>query len=228
MVIELFDVWGLDFMVLFVSSNGVKYTLVAVDYVSKWVEAIALSNNEGKSVTTFLKIEYLLQICIATPYNLQSSGQVEISNREIKQILRLCRLPVELENKAIWALKKLSLDWDVASSKMLNELNELDEFLLKAYESQNLYKEKMKKYHDQKIEKREFIPNDLILLFNSRLCLFLGKVNSKWTEPFRILEVFSHRAVELENEKGSRFKVNGQQIKIYLSQPKEVKEVIEE
>ena len=39
----------------FVSSNGMKYILVAVDYVSKWVEAVALPNNEAKSVTHFLK-----------------------------------------------------------------------------------------------------------------------------------------------------------------------------
>ena len=39
----------------FVSSHGMKYILVAVDYVSKWVEAIALANNEGKSVTVFIK-----------------------------------------------------------------------------------------------------------------------------------------------------------------------------
>ena len=55
LVIELFDVWGIDFMCRFVSSHGMKYILVVVDYVSKWVEAISLSNNEGKSVTAFLK-----------------------------------------------------------------------------------------------------------------------------------------------------------------------------
>ena len=55
LVIELFDVWGIYFMSPFVSSHRMKYILVAVDYVSKWVEAIALPNNEGKSVTTFLK-----------------------------------------------------------------------------------------------------------------------------------------------------------------------------
>ena len=47
--------WGIDFMVPFLSSHGMEYILVAVDYVSKWVETIALANNEGKSVTTFLK-----------------------------------------------------------------------------------------------------------------------------------------------------------------------------
>ena len=45
LVIEIFDVWGIDFMGPFVSSHGMKYILVAVDYVSKWVEVIALANN---------------------------------------------------------------------------------------------------------------------------------------------------------------------------------------
>ena len=54
LLIELFDVWGIEFMGPFVSTHGMKYILVVVDYVAKWVEAIALTNNEGKSVTAFL------------------------------------------------------------------------------------------------------------------------------------------------------------------------------
>ncbi|XP_049347813.1 uncharacterized protein LOC125812353 [Solanum verrucosum] len=53
--VELFDVWGIDFMGPFMSSFGNKYILVAVDYVSKWVEVVALPNNEGKNVVQFLK-----------------------------------------------------------------------------------------------------------------------------------------------------------------------------
>ena len=106
-------------------------------------------------------------------------------------------------------------------------MNELDEFHLKAYESSSLYQEKVKKYHDQKIEKRNFVVRDLVLLFNSRLCLFLRKPKSKWTGPFLITQVFSHGAVELENKEGVRFKVNGQRIRIYLGHAEKANEVIE-
>ena len=59
-------------------------------------------------------------------------------------------LPVELEHQAMWVMKKLKMDWSEAAEQQLNGLNELDEFLLKAYESSALYKENMKKYHDKK------------------------------------------------------------------------------
>ncbi|WMV18457.1 hypothetical protein MTR67_011842 [Solanum verrucosum] len=67
-------------------------------------------------------------------------------------------------------------------------------------------KEKMKKYHDQKIEKREFTVGNMMLLFNSRLCLFPGKLKSKWTGSFIVTQLFPHGVVELENNKGTRFK----------------------
>ena len=98
------------------------------------------------------------------------------------------------------AMKKLKMDWNKAAEHSLNGLNELDEFRLTSYESPSLYKEKMKKYHDQKIEKRNFMVRDSLLLYNSRLFLFPGKLKSKWTGPYLITQLFPHGVVEQENK----------------------------
>ncbi|GJW25401.1 reverse transcriptase domain-containing protein [Tanacetum coccineum] len=115
-VCEIFDVWGIDFMGPFPSSRGNKYILVAVDYLSKWVEAKALPNNDARVVVKFLKSlfarfdapraiisdlrthfcndkfakvmsKYGVTHRLATAYHPQTSGQVEVSNHGLKLIL---------------------------------------------------------------------------------------------------------------------------------------------
>ncbi|GJU57464.1 putative nucleotidyltransferase, ribonuclease H [Tanacetum coccineum] len=117
LVVEIFDVWGIDFMGPFPTSHGNVYILVAVDYVSKWVEVKATKTNDHSVVLKFIKKNictrhgipktiisdggshfknfkfgkllkhYGVNHRIATPYHPQTSGHVEVSNREIKQIL---------------------------------------------------------------------------------------------------------------------------------------------
>ncbi|GJT45381.1 reverse transcriptase domain-containing protein [Tanacetum coccineum] len=115
-VCEIFDVWGIDFMGPFLSSQGNKYILVAVDYLSKWVEAKALPTNDTQVVVKFLKslfvrfgtpraiisdrgthfyndqfakvmLKYGVTHRLSTAYHPQTSGQVEVSNRSLKRIL---------------------------------------------------------------------------------------------------------------------------------------------
>ncbi|KAG7527881.1 Ribonuclease H-like superfamily [Arabidopsis thaliana x Arabidopsis arenosa] len=90
-----------------------------------------------------------------------------------------CHLPVEVEYKAIWATKLLNLDIKEAQEKRSVDLHELEEIRLEAYESSKVYKERTKAFHDKKISPKDFKAGDQVLLFNSRLKLFPGKLKSR-------------------------------------------------
>ena len=95
-------------------------------------------------------------------------------------------------------------------------MNELEELRNKAYDIAIIYKDKAKKWHDQKIMIKEFKVGELVLLYNSRLKLFPGKLKSRWSGPYTVVAVTSFGAVTLKTNSRDEFKVNGQRLKHYL------------
>ena len=116
-----------------------------------------------------------------------------------------CRLPVELEHKAYWATRALNFDMMKASEKRLLQLNELDELRMNAYENAKLYKDCTKLRHDKHLIKKKFHKGELVLLFNSRLKLFPGKLKSRWSGPFEVVseQVKISMVRSIQGSKGS-------------------------
>ena len=129
-------------------------------------------------------------------------------------------LPMEIECRARWAIKKLNYDLTEAGEERRLQLNELDEIRAKAYESAHSYKERAKLFHDRCILWREFALGMKELLYNSRLHLFPGKLRSRWTGPYIVSRIFLYGAAEIQDpDSGATSKVNGQRLKEFLELP---------
>ena len=118
---------------------------------------------------------------------------------------------MELEHKAHWAVRVLNYDLKSAGGKRLLDFNEIDEIRLDVYESCVLYKEKTKKRHDQRITRREFKVDEIVLVFNARLKFFPGKFKSKWSGPYTITQLFPYGSLKVTGVNRT-FKVNGHRV----------------
>nr|GEY31613.1 reverse transcriptase domain-containing protein [Tanacetum cinerariifolium] len=116
------------------------------------------------------------------------------------------------------ALKHSNFDLKTTSDHRKVQINELNELRDQAYENSLIYKEKTKRLHDSKIKNRVFNIGDRVLLFNSRLKIFSSKLESRWSGPFTISQVYPYGTVELSQPDGPNFKVNGHRLKHYFGE----------
>ncbi|RDX86992.1 hypothetical protein CR513_31595, partial [Mucuna pruriens] len=123
---------------------------------------------------------------------------------------------VEIEHRAYSIVKQCNLAYDQVGKGRKFQLQELDELHLEAYENSQIYKQKVKQFHDQQILRKEFQVGQKVLLFNSRLKLIVGKLHSRWDGSFVITNVFPYGVFELKGEHtNDTFQVNGNQIKLF-------------
>ena len=108
------------------------------------------------------------------------------------------------------------MEYKKAGEKRMLQLLELDEFRNEAFENARIYKEQSKVWHDRRIKSKRLILGQQVLLFNSRMKLFPGKLKSRWSGPFKVMQVYPYGVVELMTSDGRKFKVNGQRVKPYL------------
>nr|GEZ93424.1 hypothetical protein [Tanacetum cinerariifolium] len=186
---------SIDFMGPFPSSRGNKYILVAIDFLLKWVKAKVLPTNDARVVCKFLKSLFAR---FGTPCAVISDHNTHFCNDQFAKVML-----------KYGVTHRLAIAYHPQTSGELRD---------QAYENSLIYKEKTKRIHDSKMKDHVFNVGDRVLLFNSRLKIFFGKLKTCWSGPFTITQVFPYGTVELSQTDGPNFKVNGYRLKHYFGE----------
>nr|GFB80936.1 hypothetical protein [Tanacetum cinerariifolium] len=199
--------------------KGNKYILVAIDYLSKWVKAKAIPTNDARVVVKFLKSLFSR---FGTPKAIISGRGTHFCNDQFSRVMAKYgvthRLSIAYHPQTsgqVEALKHTNFDLKTTGDHRKLQLNELNELRDQAYENSLIYKERIEKLHDDKIKNRIFNVGDQVLLFNSRLKIFSGKLKSRWSGPFTISEIYPYGTANLIHPDGCNFKVNCHRLKHY-------------
>ncbi|XP_016164816.1 uncharacterized protein LOC107607368 [Arachis ipaensis] len=225
----------------FPNSNGFLYILLAVDYVSKWVEAIPTRTVNANVVLSFVRNNIIChfgspqaivsdQERIVKPnrkdwsakltdalWAYRTAYKTPIGMSPFRLVYgKACHLPVEVEHRAYWTVKEYNPSLGGARIERKLQLVELECLRLEAYENSRHYKERMKAMHDKNIKRIQFRAGKLVLLFNSRLSLLPGKLRSRWEEPYRVEKAEPYGVYHLRHPSSPDiFKVNGHRLKFY-------------
>ncbi|KAL6348737.1 hypothetical protein AAG906_029765 [Vitis piasezkii] len=228
LIVDIFDVWGIDFMGPFPMSFGHSYILVGVDYVSKWVEAIPCRSNDHKVVLKFLKDNIFARFGV--PKAIISDGGTHFCNKPFETLLAKygVKHKVVNVNRKDWSIKLLDSLWAYRTAYktilgmspyrlVYGKACHLPEMRNDAYLNSKIAKARLKKWHDQLVNQKNLTKGQRVLLYDSKLHLFPGKLKSRWTGPFIIHEVHPNGVVEIFNPTGNQtFKVNGHRLKPFI------------
>ncbi|GJU62578.1 hypothetical protein Tco_1244413 [Tanacetum coccineum] len=201
-VCKIFDVWGIDFIGPFPSSNRNKYILVVIDYVSKWVEAQAFPTNDARNMERAMK-RYGVIHRFSTAYHPQTNGQVKKMNRAIKRILE----------KTIRNNRK---DWSHKLDDALWAFRTVFKTPLGITPFKTIYGKAC--HLPVELEHKAYwaIKNCNMDLTKARANrLFPGKLKVRWYEPFSVSKDTRNDAIELYDEDGNEFIINKQRVKPY-------------
>nr|GEY17329.1 reverse transcriptase domain-containing protein [Tanacetum cinerariifolium] len=180
-----------------------------ISIVKKWVEAKALPTNDARVVCKFLKSLFAI---FGTPRAIISDRGTHFCNDQFAKVM----LKYGVTHRLATAYHpQTSGHVETAGDHRKVQLNELRD---QAYENSLIYKEKTKRLYDSKIKDHVFNIGDRVLLFNSKLNIFSGKLKTRWSGSFTISHVFSYGTVELSQTDGPNFKVNGHRLKHYFGE----------